>query len=112
MWFFPIVGRHDGVAGPIEEEVGAAFRGIAEASIAGQGVGSPEPVQRPRLSARPRRIGAPTLVGAVAEELARLEVEDRLVSCAPVTAHEVTSRRQAVLGGDPQEVLVAGCPSG
>src|SRR6478752_9736106 len=101
MWFFPIVGRHDAGAGPIEEEVGASFGGVAEAFIAGQGVGSPEPIQRPRLSARPRRIGAPALVGAVAEELAGREVEDRLVGRAPVTANEVTSGRQAMLGGDP-----------
>ena len=51
-------------------------------------------------------------MGAVAEELARLEVEDRLVGRAAVTANEVTSGRQAVLGGDPQKVLVARCAGG
>ena len=75
-------------------------------------VGGPEPIQGPGLSARPGRVGAPALMGAVPQELARLEVEDRLVSRAAVASHEVTSGRQAVLGGDPQEVLVAGRPSG
>ena len=51
-------------------------------------------------------------MGAVAQELARVEVEDRLVSGAAVASHEVTSGRQAVLGGDPQEVLVARRPGG
>src|SRR6186713_1531484 len=102
MRFLPIVGRHDGIACTIKEEVGATFSGVEESFVAGKGVSSPEAVQRPCLPTRPRRVGPPTLVGAVAEELARLEVEDRFMGRAPVAANEVTSGRQAVLGGDPQ----------
>ena len=40
----------------------------------------------------------------LAQELARLQIEDRLMGGAPVTAHEVAARGEAMLGRDPEEV--------
>src|SRR5919199_2253237 len=99
----PVVGR-DAVLGCARDiEVGAALRSVEEAPVARETIGGAEAVEGPGLPARPRGIAAPALVRGLAQERARVEVEDALVGRAAIAAHQEAARGQAVLHrGAPQ----------
>ncbi len=75
-------------------------------------IGRAEAVERPGQPARPGGVVTPALVGGLAQELARLQVEDALVGGAAVAAHQIAARGQAVLVGDAPQILVAGLEGG
>src|SRR5207244_5918965 len=80
-----------------------ALRCVEEAPVARETIGGAEAVKGPGLPAGPRGIAAPTLMRGLAQELARVEVEDALVGRAAVAAHQEAARGQAVrLGDAPQ----------
>src|SRR5207244_2268542 len=93
-WWHAVLGRALDVA------VRAQLRGFQEARVAREAVGRAEAVERPRQPARPGGIAAVALVRRLPQKLARLQVEDPLVSGAAVAAKKGAARGQAVLRGD------------
>ena len=83
-----------------QKVIGAPNCGYEELPIARELVYAAKTVKSPRQSARPARIGAKTLFGALAQELPRLRVENCFVGRGAVDPDEVLLRGQAVRGGD------------
>src|SRR5437763_1473451 len=87
--------------------VGARLGGIQEPRIAAIFVANAETVKRPSLSARPTGVTAKTLLRALPQKLARLEIEYTFLSRRAITTNQAAPRGQAVPLRDVSQVPVA-----
>ena len=87
--------------------IGAGFGRFQKPRIAAVLIGKAETVQRPARAARPARIAAVTLLRALAQELAGLQIENPFLRRGAVAAHQKAARGQAVAQRDVAQPAIA-----
>ena len=70
----------------LDVKIGAALGRIQEPGILGKLIGRRETVDGPRLSTRPTRIVAPSLMGCLLQKLAGFQVKEAFVGSASIAA--------------------------